>query len=290
MRFTLPWLTLIAPLLAVRLGMRADLGALMLSLGVHEAAHLCAAWLLKVNISEIRLMPFGGSARMENPYHLPPLRLMAVAAAGPAANFLMMMLVSSAANWKLIHFETARSLLEPNLVLFLFNLLPALPLDGGRIMTAVAAHILDENRAVRAGIACGRALAALLIAAMVLGGLRRQVWNLSFLLAAVFILSSERDEKRALGLSKALRIQESLGDFDMRPARLYQLDGRHSAAQALSLLRPKESAWFIVTEGGVARQLLDGRMLVRSIAEGAPSETVLSDFDGLRLCAQHFTR
>jgi len=282
-RFVLPLLTIFAPILALHLGMRASIGSLLLALGAHEASHLLIAAVLKVEISEISLMPFGGSAKIGNPYHLPKLKMIGVAAAGPASNLLIVLLVSSDAYWEWIAFDAALRLIEPNIVLFLFNLIPALPLDGGRIMTAALSAFIGESRALRTGILCGRCLAALLIALMICGGIRSRVWNLSFLLAAVFIITSEKNERQALDISKARRIQEGMQGFDMRPARLYHIDGRHSAEKALSLLRPRENAWFVIMNEGIPVQLLDSRTLLARASDGNSAATKLLDYPGIRL-------
>ena len=58
--FSLPLLTLLAPLLGQKLGMEGELMPLAFALSIHEAAHLAAAKLTGVAIQEIRILPFGG--------------------------------------------------------------------------------------------------------------------------------------------------------------------------------------------------------------------------------------
>ena len=283
-RFTLPLLALAAPLLALRLGLRGPMRALALALCAHELAHLLAAKLARVGVSEIRLMPFGGSARIENPYRLSPGQIVLVAAAGPAGNLLLTLLCAAFAHWGLISPASAATLVRANLMLMLFNLLPALPLDGGRILYALLSHPLGEAHALRMGLILGRLLAAALLAAMLVGGLCSGKWNLTLLLAATFILISERDERRALGASRALRLEETLdADSAPRPARIYQLDEGISAAQALSLLRPRERAWFVLTQGGAPSGLIDDRSIVRHILEKDAPETALRELCRFRL-------
>ncbi len=283
-RFTLPLLTLAAPLLALRLGLRGPVRALIPSLCAHELAHLLAARLAGVQISEIRLMPFGGSARMENPYRLSCGQIALVAAAGPAGNLLLMLLSAALAQWGLVSPAVAAALLRANLMLMFFNLIPALPLDGGRMLYALLSRPLGEARALRVGLCMGRLLAAALLAAMLAAALRRGKWNLTLLLAAAFILASERDERRALRASRALRLEEALdADSSPRPARIYQLDESASAAQALSLLRPRERAWFVLTRCGAPCGLIDGRSIVRHIVERNAPETALGELCGFRL-------
>ena len=190
-RFSLPLLTLIVPFLAAKLGAVNAFAPLFIALSGHELAHLAAARLLRVEISEIRLMPFGGSAKIENPYRLPPGKLIPLAAAGPTANLLMLVLGAALTHWGWLEPRMSVSFVQVNLVLCLFNLLPALPLDGGRILYAVLEKPLGSGRALKAGIWLGRIFAAALIALFLLTALTTGKLNLSFVLAAVFIITSE---------------------------------------------------------------------------------------------------
>lgn len=273
--FRMPLMTLLTPLLATRLGISGDVLALLFALGMHETAHLAAAFLLRVNVTDIRILPFGASMRMENPYHLPRLKLALIAISGPAANLFLLLLFSSLAQWNLLSHWMAKRLLAPNLALLIFNLLPALPLDGGRILCALLSRFMEERRALIIGIFCGRALALLLISAMIFGGIKRGVWNISFLFAAIFIITSERDEKKALTESRLMRMQGALDGFDMQAARLFQIEDTHSALEALSLIRPKENAYFILTHGGAPIGLVDCACVLRHMLTHDDVETPL---------------
>lgn len=285
-RFSLPLLALLTPLLARRLGLRGGMGALAIALGAHELAHLAAARAARVGIREIRLTPFGGSAQIENPYRLSPAQLAAVAAAGPCANLLLALASAALAQWAIISPGAAARAARANLTLALFNLIPALPLDGGRMLYALLQHPLGERRAQSLGAWLGHALAAALIAAGIAGGFARGKWNLTFFLVAAFLIASARDERDALGASGAIRLEEALEtDSEPRPARIYQLDANTSAARALSLIRPRERAWFVLTRGGRPEGLLDGGTLMRHILAGAPPDSPIGALRGLKLCA-----
>lgn len=272
-RFRLPLVTLLAPVLAARLGMRGGGWALALSLCAHELGHLLAAKLVRVEIREIRILPIGGSIRMENPYGLSPAQLAVTAIAGPSANLALMLLCASFAQWGLLAPAQATGTVRTSLALLIFNLLPALPLDGGRVLYALLYPRLGAQRALKVGIQLGRLLATALLTALLALRLQSGKWNLSFLLAAVFLLSSGRDERSALLRSRAELLEETLSpDEPPRPARLYQLDGQTRASNALRLLRPKESTWFVLTENGVPCGLLDGRSLAQQAMENADEE------------------
>ena len=282
--FALPLLTLIFPVLALRLGMQGGMFALFLALGIHELAHLAAARLARVEIAEIRLMPFGGSARIENPYRLSPAQLIPTAIAGPAANLLLAILLAALAQWRVLDPIHAAELVQPNLLLMLFNLIPALPLDGGRILYALLQRPLGETRAQAVCLWFGRILAALLAFTFVAGGLRHGRWNLTFLLAAIFLLSSGRDETGALTAARAQSLSDALGSAEEpRPARVYQLDGQTTARRALSLLRPREPAWFVITSSDAPAALIDSRSVVSHLVQGGPPDTPIGKLPAYQL-------
>ena len=281
-RFCLPLLTLLAPILALRLGMQASLSGLAISLSAHELAHILAAKCMRVEISEIRILPFGGSARMENPYTLSPAQLVTVAVAGPLANLSLMLICAALAHWSLLDTLKAADIVRSSLVLMLFNLLPALPLDGGRILYALLQKALGEARALRLGIWLGRILSLLLLGCCVYLRVRTGKWNLSFVLAAVFVLSAEHDERLALSRSKAKRLEESLSTPSPRPARFYQLEDSVSAAEALRYIRPRESAWFVLTKDGVPAGMIDGGSILRQVMNGNTRKS-LSAFNAYHL-------
>lgn len=270
-RFSLPLLTLLFPLLARQLGMHTGLFPLILALGAHEMMHVLAAALLGVEIREIRLMPFGGSARMENPYGVGGMRILWVALAGPGINFLLAICFAALAQWGFLSPAAAAAHVHHNLVLCLFNLLPALPLDGGRMLYALLHRRLGEERTLKLGILLGRALAFVLLGMMLLGGLKHGKWNLSFLLAALFMLSSGRDEADALVISRAQRLCALQQDPQQPlPVRIYQ-GGNLCAREALQLLRPRERVWFALKDGSI----LQDHCILREIIENGAAELPL---------------
>jgi len=250
---------------------------------LHELGHIAAARLARVAIREIRLMPFGGSARMENPYGLSPLQLIVTASGGPTANLCALVLSSALAGWGWLNPLQAQAFALSNLALMLFNLFPALPLDGGRILYAALSAPLGPQRALKNGIILGRCLALALAAAFIAGGFRRGVWNLSFLLAAVFIFCSEADEKRALQSAAVHSFHPQAPDDRLHPARIYHVESDTSARRALMLLKPRERAWFILTRNGVPGGLMDSAQLARQLIQSDAPDPALNDLPYYRI-------
>ena len=282
-QFRLPLLALLMPLLAARLGMRADLPAMAIALSTHELAHLLAARLAGVKIAEIQLLPFGGSAKIENPYRIPPARLVAVALAGPTANLVLIVLCAALTQWGLVQASAAAALFQLNLTLMLFNLLPALPLDGGRALYALLQRPLGESRALRLGIWLSRALAAVLIAVAVLLGIRSGRWNLTLILAAVFLLASGPDESAAWARARAQRLGDALESRTIRSVHIIQLPIETPVQRALELLRPRERCWFLLTDRNLPRALVDENSVLRHLIDGGAPEATLGELRAYRL-------
>lgn len=139
----------------------------------HEFCHTLAARFLGLKVSRVELFPFGGVAHLAKPLELEPRSEMIVAAAGPAFNLVFFLLLSGLGESP--HpFFVFPSFLSPihisflqkaNLFLFFFNLLPALPLDGGRIIRAFLSSRLGFYRATEKAAASGKWLGAFLVIA-----------------------------------------------------------------------------------------------------------------------------
>lgn len=268
-------LALMMPVAAAMLGLRREIAALMIALTVHEAAHLLAAQALGVGVEQVDLMPFGGAIRTENPYAIAPIRLAAVAAAGPAGNLLALLASAALAHWGALAPEAAVAQLRANLILMLFNLLPALPLDGGRMLYALLAERMGRNRAAEIGILAGRVVAALLIALAVASAFATHRFNLSPAFAAIFILASAGDERSALSDA---RIHAWLRE--LRPlsapirAQLWAVGGDCAARRALRMARADALTLFAVYENSRLSGFTDDRQLLRAVVESDGDLTV----------------
>ncbi|MEW6424924.1 MAG: site-2 protease family protein, partial [Bacillota bacterium] len=102
----------------------------------HELAHAAVARRLAVPVTDVELLPFGGVTRMGGEMILDPVKESYIAVAGPASNLLMAAAGLALKNHGLWHDELGPFFLQCNLLIAAFNLLPALPLDGGRVYRA----------------------------------------------------------------------------------------------------------------------------------------------------------
>ena len=170
-----------AALWAVR---REGFWALLLAVAVHEAGHWLAAGLLREKLAFFTVFLGGG---MESLRFLTPRREAVAAGGGPLANLLVWFFFFV---WG--HGESA--LAQGQLLLALFNLLPCLPLDGGRICRAVLLPLSDYYRLSRTLSALGQAAALLWLFWLIIhaGG-----W-LSYAAPAFLFLLSAREKNNAI--------------------------------------------------------------------------------------------
>ena len=152
--------------------------ALFVSVIFHEYGHALTAKYFGVKTKDIILLPIGGLARLEN---LPkkPLHEFFVAAAGPAIN-LIIALGLGIVLWLEYNGEVGRifstrgtlilrwhrvipMLFVLNLSLAIMNLIPAFPLDGGRMLRAILAIRLGKINATKIASYLGQAFSAILV-------------------------------------------------------------------------------------------------------------------------------
>jgi Zn-dependent protease/predicted transcriptional regulator len=135
---------------------------------LHELGHALAARRFGVETRDITLLPIGGLARLEQ---MPknPIHELWVALAGPAVNVIIaaalyLGLWGAGAQWNLGQFrwfggDFLNELMIVNLWLVAFNMIPAFPMDGGRVLRALLATHMEFTRATRIAARVGQGIA-----------------------------------------------------------------------------------------------------------------------------------
>ncbi|MFH0902511.1 MAG: site-2 protease family protein [Pseudomonadota bacterium] len=174
---------------------------LFASVAIHELAHTMLTLRSGGSVHSITLMVLGGVSQVERMPTKPRLEA-AIAAVGPSTSLALagiLMLLYRLSGWSPDAQLGFFYLGYLNLVLGIFNFLPAFPMDGGRVLRALLVRRFGVIGATEVAVVVGKAMALLL---GVLGALSA---NLLLLLVAVFIYFGADAEV------KAERARESLG-------------------------------------------------------------------------------
>lgn len=157
---------------------------------VHEIGHALVGKVFGCYVSEITVMFFGGNASM---YNIPkdPAKDAAISLSGPAFGFALW-LVSSFVLAPIFAVNLLKYLFlcigQVSLFLTLFNLIPALPLDGGRAFRSILSIYLGRKKATQISCRIAKVVAVI----MGLWGLARL--NAFMILCAFFVWSSSKNE------------------------------------------------------------------------------------------------
>lgn len=155
-------------------GLAALLGVIFLvgvfaSVLLHEFGHALTARHYGIRTRRIVLWPIGGVAQLEGEPRTPREELH-IALAGPAVNFVLAALLFVVVNVAgLPTYGLLSSLMVANVTLGLFNLIPAFPMDGGRVLRAALATRVGGGRATELAVKIGKFAAAAFVVAGLFG-------------------------------------------------------------------------------------------------------------------------
>jgi Zn-dependent protease/predicted transcriptional regulator len=250
--------------------------ALFACVTLHEFGHILAARRFGVRTPDILLLPIGGVARLERIPDEPRQELL-IALGGPAVTVVIALLLYGylRATGFTGPFLTedpnagplAARLMIVNVVLLAFNLIPAFPMDGGRVLRALLATKLGMVRATRVAAAVGQALAVVM---GLVGLLVPGFWLLVLIAFFVFIgAAAEASAVETRAAARGLQVaQVMVTQFRTIPVHA-------TLADAVDLLLSGEQREFPVLDNlGRTEGLLTRENLIRGLKERGPGSTV----------------
>lgn len=250
---------------------------------LHELGHALTARRFGIATRSITLYPFGGVARLDRLPTRPGEELL-VALAGPAVNVALAAVVlallavvddpSTAFAAPSVGEGLLPNLFVVNVAMAVFNLLPAFPMDGGRVLRAVLALRLDRARATRIAATVGQALAMAL-------GLLGLVANPMLLFVALFVYVGAEQEARAIELQGAVAGAQVA---DAMQSRVRVLPAEATLRDAVEeLLAGDQQDFPLVDVSGVLVGMLRRDALLRAMLDGPAERPVseVADRDGL---------
>ncbi len=262
---------------------------------LHEFGHALAAARYGIRTHDITLLPIGGVARLERMPDRPQQEFW-VALAGPAVNvviagvfFAWMLANHGVIGWDDLEAESlplSLRLLLVNVTLVVFNLVPAFPMDGGRVLRALLALRMDYSRATRIAATLGQVI-AVLFAFVGLMGIFGGMGNPLLLFIALFVWIAARQE------AGVVELRSQLGGARVRDAMLtsyWTLAPADPLARAVDLVMAGSQQDFPVVDELRVVGILTRKRLLGALSEsgrwtpvGASMnrEFVVADADGL---------
>ena len=297
-------------LLLAWVGIAYGLGGLVLIVSLfaivvlHEYGHALTARRFGIRTRDITLLPIGGVARLERMPDDPKQELL-VAIAGPAVNVALAVVlgfylgrdaIAGIRSLTLFSGDFVMDLFTVNVTLAVFNLIPAFPMDGGRVLRALLAMRMEYVTATNVAATVGQALA------FVFGFLGLLNGNPFWIFIALFVWMGAAAE------ASMVQMRSALGGIPVRMAMIteYQaLSPDEPLARAVEHVLAGFQQDFPVVDGSgrvvgilmradlmaaLAKEGLEGRVgdiMKRDFSTAEPSEMTDLVFARLNECQCH---
>lgn len=241
---------------------------------LHEFGHVYAASRYGVRTPDITLLPIGGVARLSRIPEKPSQEL-TVAVAGPLVNvaiaavlYLILRHVPNLADLQVQNpgVGMLSRLAVVNVFLVLFNLIPAFPMDGGRMLRALLGYRLGYARATQVAAAIGQGLAFVF-------GLLGLFGNPLLLFIALFVFLGAAAESHSVQLRQAAR---GMLVADAMISRFESLSPASSVGDAAqSLIRTTQHEFPVVDGAGRLRGVLTRDAMIHALRAQGPTAPVI---------------
>lgn len=244
----------------------------MAVLFLHELAHAYVARRLGYEINNISVMPFGIALNLKETkmYHRDEI---IVALAGPMMNLILIILC--VAMWWIIPvtYIVTNMFVFANAVTLVFNLIPILPLDGGRVMIGLLSEFFDRKKVCKWCYLFNIFAALLLFVAFTLSIYYHSI-NITYLFAGLFVLLAgiPTRDKTLLYSYNNITIEKAYGVIRTRIITLRDDTLLFKATKYLS--RNYYLLINVVDDKGCVREVLDEGRLVELITKHNPTESL----------------
>jgi stage IV sporulation protein FB len=253
---------------------------------LHELGHSLVAQLFGVKVQDITLWPIGGVARMGQ---IPrqPYQEFLMTAAGPATNLLLAgilagvialiigprrLLMVAVSPWLMEVTMTRMDAVSlviwltfNNIALALFNLIPAFPMDGGRMLRSFLATFLSHRRATEVASILGQMIAALMGVLGLLSG------QFMLALAGLFVFMAAMSERHQVVLSanfRGLRVRQVMQPLGVR------LNPLETLGEVAGRVAASPQAVYWVVEAGRLVGLLPRSAFLAALRKAGPAARV----------------
>ncbi|WP_367754210.1 M50 family metallopeptidase [Flavobacterium sp. WC2430] len=251
---------------------------IFLTVVLHELGHAIAAKRYGIKTKDITLLPIGGLARLEK---LPekPIEELIVAFAGPMVNLFLALItsffVAIPENEEVLMAQLSVGInadnfflnfLIVNIALALFNLIPAFPMDGGRILRAILAFKFQRHTATKIAARIGQLLA--------MGFIFLGFFSNPFLIFIGFFVIMGAQMETEYTASKYLLKGYTVRDVLMKQ---YQtIDAYEPIKSAISLLLDSQSKIFLITDNDEPVGTLNRDQIIIALSRSGENTPIIN--------------
>lgn len=246
---------------------------LFLCVLLHEFGHIFTARAFGVSTPDVILLPIGGVARLERIPEKPSEEFL-IAIAGPLVNVAIALLLVLAgaqlhlerlANLNVTGGGMLSELAAVNLFLAVFNLIPAFPMDGGRMLRAFLASRMGYVRATEIAATIGQWVAFAL-------GFLGLFGNPLLIFIAIFVYLAASSESHMVAMRAATRGVPVTSAMMSQFATITPAERVDAAVD--TLLRTSQGAFPVVDEAGRPLGVLGRNELIRALKDKGPDVQV----------------
>lgn len=248
---------------------------------MHELGHALTAKNFSIKTKDITLLPIGGLARLERLPEKPSEELM-VAFAGPFVNIVLAFITSMFITLPNTSEEMVAQLENGvnagnfflnfylvNIVLAVFNLIPAFPMDGGRVLRAILSYKLERHHATKIAARIGQVLA--------LGFVFLGFYSNPFLIfIGIFVFMGAQIE------SEYTETKYMLKGYKVRDLIMKQyptIDYNETLETVVKLMLDSQNKHFLVTENGIPMGTLNREQIIEALSKKEDEKELSSIMD-----------
>jgi Zn-dependent protease/predicted transcriptional regulator len=242
---------------------------LFTSIVMHEYAHALVAAIFGITAKRITLYPIGGIASIEKLPENPRQELL-ISGAGPVFSFCLgaLLLLFSGRDFSMQSLNEYSGVIDKNniiytlgvinIVLAVFNLIPAFPMDGGRILRALLAMEYNYIKATTIAAFIGKVIAGLIIILAIF------TFNFILALIGVFIILFASAEE------SFIKVRNLVKDLRLRDVLMYDytnIDSHLTIAEAAPLLEYNHNKYFVAMDHRTPVGVLNRVDVMKAVAE-----------------------
>ncbi len=247
----------------------------------HEFVHMLVAYFNGFKVSKIEIFPFGGMAEYNGLLEMEPWQEIKVSLAGPLFNIVFAVILYGLLSFNIISPNRyIRLLLEYNIIIATVNLIPALPLDGGRVLRSflVLVHGIKKGNNIALKIANFFAITGIISGILILILDRANIWFLFFFFFVYGMINREEKQLFYYFLRYLSQRQDKVTNFSIKELSGQVVFDYLPIKDAIYYINPvKYNLFFVMDINYTIKGIISESILIKSYFNHRDKEIRMRD-------------